>query len=523
MGRRCLLALVLASAACGEADLNELVEPDALAVAFDVQPTELDLGTVAVGERATTTLAVTNTGEADLIIAEVAAPEHMHLDLLVSAPSVAAGETQIVTVGWEPAGPGLLSTEVALTLGPSLEGLETVRLPVRGSARGAALAVSVDDFDFGEVSIGCTGNLNVTVSNAGNEPLVIDALWLEGDQDFELRNVEALPWTLPPFGSSQVTVRYQPDDLLGNLSTLWVRSDVGSAPVSLEGVGIVDGEERIEVVVAERKPAVILFHVGPPAIYGGYWEILAERFDQALPTFFQALQDSRVDYRVAFLWNDTGTIDGDYIDRTVSVRSAHRRALNQIAGGGGTNNNDFAFTTFLNALRGNTDWMFEDDYWSSAKVSLISINNDDDRSPIPASSAVKEAQSYKESDDDLVFHGIGVPPTGGTCGVPFGPYKDAIDLTDGVHLDVCVEDWDDHMLKLVANSVVGGRESGRMLVPLKGTPLVSSIRVELDGENMPANWVYEAATNAVVFDLEFAFDGRNLAVTYLGSNVCGSG
>jgi hypothetical protein len=193
-----------------------------------------------------------------------------------------------------------------------------------------------------------------------------------------------------------------------------------------------------------------------------------------------------------------------------------------LAAGAGVGDNDRSFPTLLNGIDRNEDWMFEDDYWKSAKMGLIAINDDNEQSGVYPPSAVSTAREWKEDPADVVFHSIA--GTGaGTCAVPFISFKDAVDLTGGAYLSICEPDWHDHMRQIAAGSVVGGRQEGGYFVPLSGTPLRSSIRVELDGRNLPANWRYDAGSNAIVFDSTYAIAGRDVVVTYRGSSECGSG
>ena len=257
-----------------------------------------------------------------------------------------------------------------------------------------------------------------------------------------------------------------------------------------------------------------------PGLWG--WGHYATAFEDSLPTLFEALQDSGVPYRVAFVYDPTGVVHGrvPYIDETSSPASAAAIAMDQLKSATGSTDNDSSLDTLIAALTKNSDWLFEDEAWAGSKLALVSLNADDEWSTIDAPTAVSMARDLKEDDANVVFHSIA--GLGSGCAVPHGPYKDAVDLTGGVAADVCDTEWHGHMEKIVAGSVVGGLKNGAIYIPLSGTPLVSSIRVQVDRADLPANWWYDASSNAVIFDPRFRIPGKELAVTYRGASTCGA-
>ena len=181
------VVVALAGLGCSDADVSAVAQPVERVFDYSLGPESLDLGQLAVGERATATMEVANNGNTDVLITSVTAPKHPELRFLVGKVALGAGQTLPILVEWEPDTPGRLDGAVRVEIGPSPDELEVVRIPLAGSATGPLLALNVSEHDFGEVPLGCVTELNLTVSNAGNEPMRVDSVTLGGDSALSLQ------------------------------------------------------------------------------------------------------------------------------------------------------------------------------------------------------------------------------------------------------------------------------------------------------------------------------------------------
>jgi hypothetical protein len=114
---------------------------------------------------------------------------------------------------------------------------------------GVTPIIIAGDFDFGAVPVGNTVCHDITISNVGNAPLIIDKNWLLHDTtNFSFTSANGLPITIPPGGQATVEFCFHPDTV-GAIST---RQDWGTnllAPYlhtrkdtsSLIGLGIAPG------------------------------------------------------------------------------------------------------------------------------------------------------------------------------------------------------------------------------------------------------------------------------------------
>jgi hypothetical protein len=82
---------------------------------------------------------------------------------------------------------------------------------------------------------------------------------------------------------------------------------------------------------------------------------------------------------------------------------------------------------------------------------------------------------------------------------------------------MCDEDWDSKMEQLAAACM-----DGSDFFPLKGTPLVPSIKVYLDDSPTDEGWEYDDSLNAIVFDENsYPSKGTSVSVYYQKSDGCG--
>ena len=107
----------------------------------------------------------------------------------------------------------------------------------------ADINVSPLSYDFGEVWIGSTSTITVTISNEGAENLTVSDIYLQLDRlsDFSVRKKTSLPLVLEPDASVELTIAYRPSspglftDVLEIISD---DPDQNLVEVELSGTGI---------------------------------------------------------------------------------------------------------------------------------------------------------------------------------------------------------------------------------------------------------------------------------------------
>jgi|YNPMSStandDraft_2_1061718.scaffolds.fasta_scaffold00098_9 hypothetical protein len=112
---------------------------------------------------------------------------------------------------------------------------------------GPQIALSLTAIDFAEVVVGTTASQTFDISNTGDEPLIINELYIDRDFDpdtvFNIQNPPALPLTIQPNQKYTVTVTFTPKaESVAYTSSVIIKSNAKNAPneiVSLDGIGVV--------------------------------------------------------------------------------------------------------------------------------------------------------------------------------------------------------------------------------------------------------------------------------------------
>jgi hypothetical protein len=113
-----------------------------------------------------------------------------------------------------------------------------VDIAVEGDGGQAAiLTLSTNSLAFGNVAIGQTGNLPLTISNEGNIPLQVSSVSVSG-AGFSLTG--GSPFTLQAGGSQTATVIYSPAAIMASMGTVTIVSNDSNSPatVPLSGSGV---------------------------------------------------------------------------------------------------------------------------------------------------------------------------------------------------------------------------------------------------------------------------------------------
>lgn len=220
----------------------------------DITPstTSLLFGSVTVGSSADKLLTLTNTGNDDLIIADIGV-----VDALAAPFSLVAGQDNCSNMSLLPAA----SCTVAVRYSPSTEGLQgdsfnvpsddpdtpTVTVNVSGTGTpvaNPAITVSSTALQFGSVTLGNTTDLTLTLGNTGNADLTIS--------DIGLANALSAPFSLvsgqdncsnqilTPSSGCTIAVRYSPTSEGIQIDSFDVPSDDPDTPtvtVDVSGTG----------------------------------------------------------------------------------------------------------------------------------------------------------------------------------------------------------------------------------------------------------------------------------------------
>lgn len=178
-----------------------------------VEPAALEFGDVEMGTDATLELTVRNEGTLDLTITDAAigGPDAADFTFEGECGVLGEGGTCMLTVTFAPGDLGDRSATLTITSDDEDEG--TLEVPLSGT--GVLLPdieVTPLSLDFGEVFIGASEDLEVTITNAGEGPLTVSEIGGADtlDAPFTIAAETCTAAPVDPGAGCVVTVHFQP-------------------------------------------------------------------------------------------------------------------------------------------------------------------------------------------------------------------------------------------------------------------------------------------------------------------------
>jgi uncharacterized repeat protein (TIGR01451 family) len=229
--------------------LAQIIFPQSMAAGWAsphivVMPLYIDFGNVPVGSTSSPqTITVTNAGDADLVINQVAIVGRDVSQFLITGnitglPTIPPGESANGTVIFKPTSTGFKTAKVTICSNDPTVGIVYVTL--MGNGTKPHIIVVPTQIDFGIVDIGDTSDsANVTVSNVGDAELDIGTLTINNHQ-FSIASGNISGAKLDQGDSANITLVFQPSADGPQSATLFIPSnDTDQTPstVSLNGSG----------------------------------------------------------------------------------------------------------------------------------------------------------------------------------------------------------------------------------------------------------------------------------------------
>ena len=238
-----------------------------------IAPTSLNFGSLPLGSSATLPVQLTNTGANPIYFASLTATG----DYTVAGSCPAAGATLAANtsctaqVTFAPAATGTRTGSVAFASSASTIPLT---LPLTGIGTQSRLLITPSTLSFGNVAVGLSANLQLSLMNTGTAPLTNLALSISGDY---IVSFPCAVTTLAPGNSCAVQITFTPSSAGPRNGTLTVASSDSSSPtaVPLSGTGIAAGGgftltvDDPAATVQSGKPATYNLTVTPTGGFAG--------------------------------------------------------------------------------------------------------------------------------------------------------------------------------------------------------------------------------------------------------------
>jgi subtilisin family serine protease len=223
---------------------------------IQVAPTSYDFGNVTIGESPTVTVTIENTGDSDLKLGQLnlAGTDFAIRNDNCSNTAVTAGNTCTIKVTFAPQTEGAKNATLSIPSNDSDTATATVTLTGNGIAAVVLvpdISITPTSHDFGDVEVGESPSVTVTISNTGDSDLELGQLNLAGT-DFAIRNDNCANTAVTAGNTCTIKVSFAPQTEGAKNATLSIPSndpDTATATVTLTGNGIAN-----EVVTPAPMP-----------------------------------------------------------------------------------------------------------------------------------------------------------------------------------------------------------------------------------------------------------------------------
>lgn len=511
-----LVLLGLFGAKCGVSnEINPIDDDDEkdLAPELVLSPDYIDFGELRPGETSSTTVAIRNEGNVALNLSEVRleGESGFTLDSAALVMTLEPGQETTVTLSFSPQ---TIEHEAALAVYSDDPDASRSLVELEGYGLIPQLFVSPNPYDFGRVEPLCAREGLITMTNTGRDTLVVDGIAQLG-QGFVLdeEGLE-LPVSLEPNESRDLKVTFTPEALAEYDGELWFSSNGGDPVVQQSGEGAEVGEYVEEWTQPKSKQVDIMFFIDKSCSMEDDKERLANNFTQ----FTDHLRELDADYLVMVATQDGGCHNGDMIDKDTPkdlISGQFRQAIDQ-PGGVYT---EAGLMIARNAVNNSDAGECNDGFLrEGSMVSFILIADEPEQSPggTPWDEQVTAIQARAPSAYISAVAGP-VPDGCDTAEAGYGYYEASV-ATGGLFRSVCDTNWGEHLSKLADLAV-------SVVLPdtflLEDEPMVDTLRVFVDGEEVTVGWTYDAEQNAIVFAAEAVpEEGTTIQARYASGISC---
>jgi hypothetical protein len=489
---RCL-PLVLLILLTGCADVAEVVlvgnqGPRIEVIAREAtEPELLDFGDVQHGSQASVTLLIRNLGGEPLEIGAVNLSQSDFLDIsdIRGLPGrLDPGASVDFDVVFNP--PYDVHLESELTVSSSDPERPEVQVAIVGEGHAPTLRIEPDNFQFGTGVVGCDETLEVTLTNVGRAPLVLDEVTLTedtGGQTFSLELEPTLGTEIAPGESVSSRIRWVSDDHLPDSASLQVRSNdpQGDKTATFAGSSL-ENDPVFDAWTADGSLELTLLFVvdvNDPDVRAELAAASVELFDMLLGVGFDA--------RVAVL--DGGGVFGA-VDVLGAAPVVEFAALVGAAGSPTGRSLDATVDCFASGPCASG----LPRSWADLHVVFVTDGAESSTALPTLGDYAATLRALRPVDVFLsAISGGGLGCSGVDVVAPPDGGLSTLSVGAGVPAEVCAQGWGDTLVQMARLSVPA---LDRFI--LTESPAEPTIEVSVDGA-LRTDWTFMGADNAVVF------------------------
>lgn len=491
--RALALSAALLFAGCSEYDLSQ--HPPAVESAppdIEVDPGQLTFGALADGETEIQKFEIFSRGEAPLTISGISIVSGISFTLATPVLEVVLdpGQSKTVEVEFQPFQGGQNFGQVVVFS----DDPDSPEVPVDllGKGQVPELKITPETWDFGQTLIPCGDQLQVVFENVGAEPLVIDDFDYASSGLLAFSHALTLPLTLAPGETAAATVTFDAATVATDFGQLDVFSSDPRGVVSADqtGAGAYAGSNHDQHVVPTNPPVDILFAVDQSCSM----DTEAAALGAAFSNFIGTIDTVTSGWQIGVVTHDHGCFNsGVLTSSTPNYNGLFQAAVVD----GGHEVWSEALLALSDIALGQTAGCNAGFLRPGAMLHVIIVSDEPEQSGTNWSTWVNDLSLWAPPG---LFKVSAVVDLGG-CGSGPAGYTEAAMATGGEILNICNANWASQVGLLATASL-----SGLNTFALSDTPDPGTIEVRVDGSLWTTGWVYDPASNSVVFD-DPQFDG----------------
>lgn len=509
MRTQTLLLLGFVAFGCSENDLGDLKDiSNPSDMDIEVTPAALDFGILSYEDPASIrTFTITSIGSdpATVTDIEIQGVEAASFTLLMPFEEVTLemDESIDIQVAFQPTNSDMLMAEAVVFSNDA----EDSAIPVALVGQGAApnLLITPDPLNFGATYVGCNMPNEITLSNIGQEDLVIYNIG--GLEDpFLSEAFPAFPLTLLPEESYVLALDFVPG-LEGQFTdALEVASNDpdGAQIVDFSGMGqyVASYQQQWENPV--DPPSDIIFAVDQSCSMYDDAAILASSFS----TFISQLNNYSTDWQIMVANQDSGCNTSGILTPNVSGYQSSFQSAVQSGGGSYT---EALLTPTRNAVDNTDPGECNAGFMrSNAMLHIIMVSDEPEQSGGNYSDFVNDIIAKKGNANNVRLSAIYNPSHHS------GRYVGAANDTGGLLFHITDSSWaNSNNLQLIAQaSVIADKYD------LDQPAVESTVEVYINGYLVQGNWVYDETQQAVLFTSNPPGEGDITEIHYAAMAEC---
>jgi hypothetical protein len=474
----------------------------------------LQFGTLRGDEQEIKSFTVTNIGPTTLTVDSVGintGSESFRVVTTLLNFELETDESQVIDVMFEPAlANGNTGTALVVS---NDEANPEVTVQLIGEGTVPELLLTPEDHDFGEGFIPCDEELVLTLENIGNEDLIVDAIRFDGEQ-MDLIGGNIAPLTLAPSESTTVDVIY---------TALETGSAWGEVAVSSnDPLGVKIANQRAETSYARSSEDTFEVPVDPPVDIlcavdqSCSLDAISQDLGDAFDDFIDQIDTVTQGWQIGVVTLDSGCFNSGILRSTTpNYQQLFSNAVKEgYDGSGNGSNSEKLYAMVEGSMAKMGPGQCNDGFLRpGAMLHVIFVSDEQDRSPQSWNSylaSYSATMGIATTPNPLLLASV-IGDLNRNCGdrTGLGQYEDGVDYTGGLKLNVCSSAWSGQVDQLALASLAGIGD----YVLASANPDSTTINVEVDGVDWPADWHYAADTNSIVFDVPLE-GGEEIVVSY---------